>query len=82
MSFNTKNKPDAWELYDIDSDPSEEHDIAAEHQDVVHRLATTYEKWWESVQPDLVNEDVDGPPENPFKTATGSSLGHGQHMKT
>ena len=87
---NTKNKPDAWELYDIDSDPSEEHDIAAEHQDVVHRLATTYEKWWESVQPDLVNEDVDGPPENPFKTAywkqfgprpTQEDVSYGKHQK-
>ena len=87
---NTKNKPDGWELYDIDSDPSEETNIASEQQDVVDRLAATYEKWWESIQPDLVNEDVDGPSENPFKTAywkqfgprpTHEDVSYGKHPK-
>jgi acetyl esterase/lipase len=87
---NTKNKPDDWELYDIDSDPSEEHNIASEHHDVVRRLAATYEQWWESVQPDLVNEAIDGPSENPFKTAywkqfgprpTHEDVSYGKHPK-
>ena len=66
---NTKNRADAWELYDLAADPGEKTDVAAAHADVVKRLAATYEAWWRSVQPDLVNENLDGPAENPFKTA-------------
>jgi hypothetical protein len=72
---NTKNKPDAWELYDLAVDPGEKNDVAAQHPDVVARLATTYDGWWQSVQPDLVNEDLDGPVENPFKTAYDRQFG-------
>ena len=72
---NTKNKPDAWELYDLAVDPGEKNDVAAQHPDVVTRLATTYDGWWQSVQPDLVNEDLDGPAENPFKTAYDRQFG-------
>jgi len=66
---NTRNRPDGWELYDIASDPAEQHDRAAAQPEIVKRLAATYDAWWRSVQPDLVNEDLDGPAENPFKTA-------------
>ena len=87
---NTKNKPDGWELYDINSDPSEKTNVASKHPDVVRRLASSYTTWWESVQPDLVNEDVDGPSENPFKTAywkqygpqpTHEDVSYGKHPK-
>jgi len=66
---NVKNREDRWELYDIVSDPAESHDVAAEHPDIVARMAAWYGRWWASVQEDLVNEDCDGPPENPFKVA-------------
>jgi len=66
---NVKNEPDGWELHDLASDPAEADDVAAAHPDVVQRLAATYDAWWEGVQADLVNEDRDGPPENPFKSA-------------
>jgi arylsulfatase A-like enzyme len=72
---NTKNRPDAWELYDIAADPAENHDLAAAQPDVVQRLAATYAAWWQSVQPDLVNENVDGPAENPFTTAFQAEFG-------
>ena len=72
---NTKGRPDGWELYDIASDPGEKTDVAAAHPDVVQRLAATYDAWWRSVQPDLVNENVDGPAENPFKTAYWQQFG-------
>ncbi len=72
---NTKNRPDAWELYDISSDPGEQTNLAAMHPDVVTRLVDTYDAWWRSVQPDLVNEDLDGPAENPFKTAYWEQFG-------
>jgi len=72
---NTKNRPDAWELYDIATDPGERHDLAAAQPDIVKRLAATYATWWRSVQPDLVNERIDGPAENPFKTAHEKQFG-------
>jgi choline-sulfatase len=72
---NTQNRPDAWELYDIASDPAEKHDVAAAQPDVVTRLAATYAAWWRSVQPDLVNENSDGPAENPFKAAYWKQFG-------
>jgi arylsulfatase len=66
---NVKNRPDAWELYDIADDPAESHDVAAAHPDVIRRLAAAYDRWWDGVQGDLVNENLDGPAENPFKVA-------------
>jgi len=72
---NVKNRPDAWELYDIAADPGEQTDMAKEHPDVVKELAATYDAWWQSVQPDLVNEDLDGPSENPFKVAFARQFG-------
>lgn len=72
---NTKNRPDAWELYDIATDPAEKHDLAAAQPGVVKRLATTYAAWWQSVQPDLVNENSDGPAENPFAAAYWKQFG-------
>jgi acetyl esterase/lipase len=72
---NTKNRPDGWELYDIASDPGEKTDVAATHPDVVQRLVATYDAWWRSVQGDFVNENVDGPAENPFKTAYWQQFG-------
>ncbi|MFM9059684.1 MAG: sulfatase/phosphatase domain-containing protein, partial [Planctomycetaceae bacterium] len=72
---NTQNSPDAWELYDIAADRGECHDVAADHPDVVGRLSDTFNAWWAGVQPDLVNEDQDGPAENPFKAAFRAQFG-------
>jgi hypothetical protein len=41
------------------------------------RLAAEYDRWWDSIQKDLVNEDLDGPAENPFKTAFEAQVGVG-----
>jgi len=72
---NVKNAADGWELYDIAADPGERTDVAGLHPDVVARLSATYDAWWKSVQPDLVNEDRDGPAENPFATAYWRQMG-------
>ena len=66
---NHRGRPDGWELYDLTADPGERSDVAADHPDEVASLAAAYDRWWRSVQPDLVNEDLDGPAENPFKVA-------------
>ena len=37
------------ELYDMESDPGQEKDVAAEYPEVVGRLRRAYEAWWEKV---------------------------------
>ena len=39
------------------------------------RLVGAYDAWWQSVQKDLVNEDLDGPRENPFHGAFRAQFG-------
>ena len=64
-----KHSPTTWELYDVAADPGEENDLAKQRPAVVTRLAGEYDRWWQSVQPDLVNENVPVPAVNPFKAA-------------
>lgn len=66
---NTQRSRDAWELYDVAADPAETTNVAADHPDVVARLAAAYDEWWNDIQGDLVNEEAVGPAENPFKVA-------------
>jgi arylsulfatase len=56
-----------WQLFDVKADPGETTEIAAEHPAVVRELEAAYDAWWDSVQPQLVNEDAVGPLVNPFK---------------
>ncbi|HEY3507490.1 MAG TPA: arylsulfatase [Actinocatenispora sp.] len=37
--------PGDWELYDLDADRTELHDLAAEHPDLVADLADEYQRW-------------------------------------
>jgi arylsulfatase len=39
------------ELYDIRADRGQEHDVAADHPDVVDTLRAHYEGWWQGVEP-------------------------------
>ncbi|HUP87762.1 MAG TPA: arylsulfatase [Longimicrobiales bacterium] len=55
------------ELYDLQNDPGETHNVIASHPDVVKELRAAYDDWWQSVLPHLENEDAVGPKENPFK---------------
>lgn len=56
-----------WQLFDISSDPGEQHDVVSQNPDVLRDLENAYNDWWKSVQPLLVNENAVGPKENPFK---------------
>ncbi|WP_435198694.1 arylsulfatase [Janibacter sp. GS2] len=38
---------DRWELYHLDSDPAENHDLAAEHPEILERLVAL---WWEEAR--------------------------------
>jgi arylsulfatase A-like enzyme len=56
------------ELYDIDADPGQSHEIAAQHADVVASLRNDYEQWWDSLTPiyaEYVAIDVGNITENP-----------------
>ena len=57
----------SWQLFDIQTDPGEQIDVAAAHPEVVKELAAAYDVWWDSVQPLLVNEKAPLAAENPFK---------------
>jgi arylsulfatase A-like enzyme len=46
------------ELYDIENDPSETTDVSAQHPDVIAKLRTSYDRWWDSTEPLLVNEGL------------------------
>ena len=56
-----------WQLFDVQLDPAEQHDVIGEHPQALEELERAYDHWWASVQPQLVNEDAIGPKENPFK---------------
>ena len=49
-------------LFDIANDLMQENDVAAENPEVVKKLQTEYEAWWQAVQAPLsINEGLDTP---------------------
>lgn len=56
-----------WELFDVIRDPGEKSNVASSNPQVLEELTKSYDAWWHSVQPQLVNETAVGPKENPFK---------------
>lgn len=67
----------AWELFDLDADPSEKTDVAAQHPAVIKRLAASYDDWWKAARAGMVNEKAIGPRLNPFKEAYWKQFGGG-----
>jgi hypothetical protein len=65
----------AWQLFDLSTDPGEQQDVSAANPAVVARLSTDFETWWTSVRPQMVNEGVTGPAENPFAVAFRAQFG-------
>lgn len=63
-----KNEAKNWQLFDLKADPGQKTDIANKNLDVVKQLDAEYDRWWDSVQPQFVNENAVPPAENPFKT--------------
>jgi len=56
------------ELYDINADPAQKTDIAAQHPELAKAMRAHYEKWWAAVQPGLQKFetlDVGSDSENP-----------------
>jgi arylsulfatase len=65
----------AWELYDLLTDPGEKVNLATGRPELITRLNAAYDRWWQETQPNLENENVDGPAENPFKTLYWKQIG-------
>lgn len=68
MVTASKGETKNWQLFDLKADPGQKTDVADKHPDVVQKLAGEYDRWWDSVQPQMVNEDAVPPAENSFKT--------------
>jgi arylsulfatase len=66
-----------WQLFDLIADPGEKINVAADHPEVTKELEAAYDGWWESVQPQLVNENTIGPSVNAFKTLYWKQFGGG-----
>jgi arylsulfatase A-like enzyme len=75
-AVTSAGKP-VWELYDVIADPGEKTDVAAANAEVVAKLASSYDAWWASVRPALVNEKAVGPRLNPFKEMYWKQFGGG-----
>jgi arylsulfatase len=46
------------ELYDISNDPGEKNNVANAYPEVVDQLRKSYDQWWTSVVPLMVNENL------------------------
>jgi arylsulfatase len=66
-----------WELYDLKADPGEKTNVAAQHPDEVRAMDVAYSQWWDSVQPDLENEDAVPPRVAPYKQIYWKQFGGG-----
>jgi arylsulfatase len=77
MVSDEKDFSKRWQLFDLKADLGEQKDVAAEHPEIVTELESAYDKWWESVQPQLVNEEAVGPAVNPFKALYWKQFGGG-----
>ena len=73
----SKSGEKQWQLFDVKADPGEKNDVASSHPDVVKELDAAYDKWWDSLQPQLVNENAVGPKVNPFKELYWKQFGGG-----
>ncbi len=65
------------ELYDLANDPAETKNVISEQSEEVAKLRAAYDRWWVSIQPMLVNENVTGPKVNPFKAKYWKQFGGG-----
>ena len=65
------------ELYDLQLDPGETKNVIQQRPEIVAELRAAYDRWWDEVQPLLVNEDARGPRINPFKELYWQQFGGG-----
>ena len=62
-------------LFDLDADPFEQHDLAAEHPERVARMAAEIDRWFASVEADRAR--IDDAPGDGGEEAAGDTSVHG-----
>ena len=72
----SKGEAKNWQLFDLKTDLAEKIDVAAKYPEVVQQLDAEYDRWWDSVQPQFVNEEAVGPDKNPFKVLFEKQFGN------
>ncbi len=70
-----------WQLFDLKTDRGQQTDIADKNPEIVKQLETNYDRWWESIQKHLDNEEAVGPEQNPFKTLFEKQFAAGKSPK-
>ncbi len=50
---NDDREAPTFELFDLSADPSQKTDIANQHADIVKRLRSAYEQWWDELDDDF-----------------------------
>lgn len=66
-----------WQLFDLAVDYGQQHDVAAQHPEVVRELSAAFDQWWAECLPLMVNEKVLGPRLNPFAVWYWEQFGGG-----
>ncbi len=74
----TRDGSKKWELFDLQSDPGQKNDLAAQRPEVVKELEAAYDRWWQEVLPCMENEDAVAPARNPFKELFWKQFGEGR----
>ena len=64
-----------WELFDLSADYGETTNVAAQYPEVVAELIAKHDAWWKECRPLMVNENVQGPAENPFNVLYREQMG-------
>ncbi len=54
------------ELFDMQKDPSQNRDIAADHPEIVNEMKDAYEAFWDEVRPLMINDGVPLSETHPF----------------
>ncbi|HYF37293.1 MAG TPA: sulfatase-like hydrolase/transferase, partial [Prosthecobacter sp.] len=67
-----------WQLFDVKGDPAELTNIAEKHPEIVQKMRTSYDQWWESLKGQIdLNEMAKGPKLNPFAEMYWQQFGGG-----
>lgn len=69
-AFIDNNSDARWQLFDLQADPAQKTDIAAQHPELTRNLAATYEAWWRDVSRDGFDRhpiSVGHPEHNPVR---------------
>jgi hypothetical protein len=65
-----KYEKDPWQLFDLKSDPKEEHNVAADHPEIVTQMAAKHSTWATTLAPLAQIPEIEG-------GALKSTSGHG-----